>query len=101
MAGAIVTPASPSIYVSSLSEVDGYTIYGARVVGSAFKKRMMPMPTPRCLGSTVTCPDLRGGFKCIDTMTDIFSTYTYCFLWPLPALLGQVKGGADNGLWRM
>lgn len=35
----------------------------------------MPEPTPRCVGGMVTCPDLRGGWKCVDTMNDLFSEF--------------------------
>jgi hypothetical protein len=76
--GATVTGASPFIEVRSVSQDMDYDIYIAQQVGTGMKRRMMPEPTPRCAGGKVTCPDLRGGWKCVDPMTDLFSKSLPC-----------------------
>jgi hypothetical protein len=71
-AQAVVQGSGPFVRVRSVSEVDVFTIYTAEQVGTN-QRRSLPAPTPRCADTMTTCPDLRGGFKCVDTKTDIFS----------------------------
>ena len=81
MPGATVTAAAQAqlfaagagVEYTSISDSDGYTVYAARAVGTLRRRAAQPLPTGSCGIGKTTCPDLSGGFRCVDVRTDIFS----------------------------
>lgn len=72
--GAVLVGSSPFVEVTQGEDAgEGFTVYQARALGSAVRRRALPQATGRCPGKQVQCPDLKGELSCTDVETDIFS----------------------------
>lgn len=72
-----LVPAAPGVQITASSQDRFNTIYEARNVGTLRRRAALPAPTGSCDVGKTTCPDLRGGTRCVDIRTDIFSESTF------------------------